>query len=70
MNSTARINVLSATLLAAATLTAADLPALREAFATHFPVGAALNRSLATGTGWATRKVEKTNERPAFVTTF
>ena len=52
MNPSARIHWLSAVLLAAVTATAAETPpSLKEAFAGHFPVGAAINRSHATGIG-------------------
>lgn len=50
MNCRSRIRLLSAVLMAAATVSAAEHPAsLKEAFAAHFPIGAAINRSQATG---------------------
>jgi len=51
MNPRARVHWLSAVLMTATTVTAAENPtSLKEVFAAHFPMGAAINRSQATGT--------------------
>lgn len=66
MNPCARIHLLSAGLLAAATLTAAEPPSLKEAFAARFQVGAAINRLQATGTG-GRRSAEQVTQEVALV---
>lgn len=50
-NSTRPLTPLLLLLAFGLTAQATEAPSLKEAFATHFPVGAAINRSQATGTG-------------------
>ncbi len=67
-NSTARLPLAPLLLLLAFNLTAraAEVPAIKEAFAGHFAVGAAINRSEATGTA-GRRSAEQVAQEVALV---
>src|SRR5512137_2475273 len=66
-NSNARTHCLLAGLLAlGCTAWSADLPTLKDAFKDHFLVGTAINRSIATGTGFR-RSPEQVNTDIALV---
>ena len=64
MNISSRISLLTAVLLAiAATARSADVPALKDAYKDHFCVGAAINRTIATGTAIRADNVNRTLEQ-------
>ena len=59
-----RVGLLTATLLAVgATVRAADTPSLKDAYKDHFYVGAAINRTIATGTAAPANNVNRTAEK-------
>jgi endo-1,4-beta-xylanase len=63
-NHNSRIGLLTAVLLAiGATARAADMPTLKDAFKDHFYVGAAINRTIATGTAVRADNVNRTSEQ-------
>jgi len=64
MNFSSRIRLLTAVLLAlAATARCADTPTLKDAYKDHFFVGAAINRTMATGTAVRANNVNRTSEQ-------
>jgi endo-1,4-beta-xylanase len=63
-NHNSRIGLLTALLLAmGATAQSADMPTLKDAYKDHFHVGAAINRTIATGTAVRADNVSRTLER-------
>src|ERR1039458_8425251 len=63
-NYNSRIGLLTAVLLATrATILSADPPALKDAYKDHFYVGAAINRTIATGTAVRADNVRRTPEQ-------
>jgi endo-1,4-beta-xylanase len=63
-NHNSRIGLLTAVLLAVgATARSADTPALKDAYKDHFFVGAAINRTIATGTAVRADNVRRTPEQ-------
>ncbi len=63
-NHNSRIGLLTAVLLAmGATARSADVPALKDAYKDHFCVGAAINRTIATGTAVRADNVNRTLEQ-------
>ena len=63
-NHNSRIGLLTAVLLAiGATARSADMPALKDAYKDHFYVGAAINRTIATGTAVRADNVSRTLEQ-------
>jgi endo-1,4-beta-xylanase len=63
-NLNSRIGLLTAVLLAmGATARSADTPTLKEAYKAHFHVGAAINRTIATGTAVRADNVNRTLEQ-------
>jgi endo-1,4-beta-xylanase len=64
MNISSRISLLTAVLLAiAVTARSADMPVLKDACKDHFYVGAAINRTIATGTAVRADNVNRTSEQ-------
>lgn len=64
MNISSRISLLTAILLAiAVTARSADMPVLKDAYKDHFCVGAAINRTIATGIAVRADNVNRTSEQ-------
>ncbi|MGO9199049.1 MAG: endo-1,4-beta-xylanase [Limisphaerales bacterium] len=64
LNLTSRIGLLTALLLAmGAAARSADTPTLKDAYKNHFYVGAAINRTIATGASVRADNVNRTSER-------
>ena len=62
-NRNSHINVLTVLMLAIGTMArSADTPTLKDAYKDHFYVGAAINRSITTGTNSPWRRLEQVNK--------